>query len=126
MNALSIATFLDRLRLAGLANLYRTFFTHIARHRHLDDPETWKSRLEQAGFVVERWWHYFPPKALAVLEWGHYLGLPSLLIRKLTGRWILVPTYWNLMLTYRLLQPYANAVASDDGVCTFYIAQRAG
>lgn len=122
---LSIATLLDRLRLTGPAKLYRTFFTYIARHRHLDDPETWKSRLERAGFVVERWWDYFPPKALAALEWGHYLGLPSLLIRKLTGRWILVPTYWNLMLTYRLLQPYANAAASDDGVCTFYIARRA-
>ena len=59
-----------------------------------------------------------------MLEWGHYLGLPSLLIRKLTGRWILVPAHWNLMPTYRLLQPYAEAVVREDGVCTFYIARR--
>jgi SAM-dependent methyltransferase len=123
--SLSLARFFDKLRLTGLAKLYRTFFTYIARHRHLDSPEVWKKRLETSGFVVEKWWDYFPPKALAVLEWGHYFGLPSLLIRKLTGRWILVPTYWNLMPTYRLLQPYANAVACDDGVCTFYIARRA-
>ncbi|HLF73118.1 MAG TPA: class I SAM-dependent methyltransferase [Anaerolineales bacterium] len=123
---LSIAAALDKLRLSGLAKLYRTFFDRIARHRHLDDPETWKGRLERAGFVVEKWWHYFPPNALAVLEWGHYFGLPSLLVRKLTGRWILVPAYWNLALTHRLLRPYANAVPDDDGVCTFYIARRAG
>ena len=73
---------------------------------------------------MEKCWDYFPPKALAVLEWGHYLGLPSLLMRKLTGRWILIPSYWNLALTYRYLQPYSNAVPCEDGVCTFYIARR--
>ena len=123
---LSIAAFLDKLRLHSLAKRYRNFFSYIARHRHLDGPEVWQGRLELAGFVVEKWWHYFSPKALAVLEWGHYLGLPSLIVYKLTGRWILVPTHWNLMLTYNLLRPYSNAVASDHGVCTFYIARRVG
>jgi ubiquinone/menaquinone biosynthesis C-methylase UbiE len=123
---LSIAVILDKLRLFGLAALYRAFFNYIARHRHLDSPETWTRRLELAGFTVEKWWNYFPPKALAILEWGHYFGLPSFIIRKLTGRWILVPTHWNLMLTQRFLQPYAKAVASADGVCTFYIARRIG
>lgn len=122
--SLSVSRALEKLHLTGLAKLYRSFFSYIARHRHLDDPDVWKDRLEAAGFVVEKWWHYFPPKALAVLEWGHYLGLPSLLVRKLFGRWILVPQYWNLMPTYRLLQPYANADACDNGVCTFYIARR--
>jgi ubiquinone/menaquinone biosynthesis C-methylase UbiE len=124
--ALSVAVFLDELRLGGLANRYRDFFTYIARHRHLDDPETWKARLERAGFTVEKWWHYFPPKALAVLEWGHYLGLPSLMTRKLFGRWILVPVYWNLALLHRWLESYAGAAPCDDGVCTFYIARRTG
>jgi ubiquinone/menaquinone biosynthesis C-methylase UbiE len=123
---LSIAMLLDKLRLTALAKLYRDFFTYISRHRHMDSPETWKNRLEQAGFVVEKWWHYFPPNALAMLEWGHYLGLPSLVTRMLTGRWILVREYWNLMPVYRWLQPYTKAVASDDGVCTFYIARRIG
>jgi SAM-dependent methyltransferase len=122
--SLSISRGLEKLRLTALAKLYRTFFTYIARHRHLDSPEVWKLRLEAAGFIVEKCWDYFPPKALAVLEWGHYLGLPSLLIRKLTGRWILIPSYWNLALTYRLLQPYSKAVPCEDGVCTFYIAHR--
>ncbi|HEX6268861.1 MAG TPA: class I SAM-dependent methyltransferase [Anaerolineales bacterium] len=123
-DCLSIATILDTLQLTALAKLYRAFFTYISRHRHLDSPEIWKSRLEQAGFVVEKWWHYFPPQALVMLEWGHYFGLPSLIMRKLTGRWILVPAYWNLMPIYRLLQPHAKAVASEDGVCTFYISRR--
>lgn len=123
---LSIALLLDKVGLHSLAGLYRSFFTKISRHRHLDSPEVWSSRLEGAGFVLERWWHYFPPKALSVLEWGHYFGLPSLIARKLTGRWILVPASWNLMPMYRLLQPYAQAVAAEDGVCTFYVARRVG
>lgn len=123
---LSIAVMLDKFHLPALAKLYRAFFSYIARHRHLDNPETWTRRLELAGFVVEKWWHYFPPKALAVLEWGHYFGLPSFILRKLTGRWILVQAYWNLVLTHRLLQPYSAAVACDDGVCTFYVARRIG
>lgn len=122
--SLSISRALEKLGLGSFAKRYRDFFDVIARHRHLDGPDVWKKRLEEAGFVVEKWWHYFPPKALAVLEWGHYFGLPSLVTRKLTGRWILFPSFWNLGLTYRFLQPYAKAVASDDGVCTFYIARR--
>lgn len=121
---LSITRALEKLHLWGLAKKYRAFFTYIARHRHLDDPEVWTDRLEAAGFVVEKWWHYFPPNALAVLEWGHYLGLPSLIMRKLTGRWILVPAYWNLMPIHRLLQPHADAAACENGVCTFYITRR--
>jgi SAM-dependent methyltransferase len=123
---LSIAAALEKLGLHSLARSYCTFFTKIARHRHLDGPEAWTSRLQQAGFVIERWWHYFPPKALAILEWGHYFGLPSLVMRKLTGRWILIPRYWNLLPVYRFLQPYASAVPAEDGVCTFYVARRTG
>lgn len=122
--SLSISRGLEKFHLTALAKLYRTFFTYIARHRHLDSPEVWKPRLESAGFGVEKCWDYFSPKALAILEWGHYLGLPSLFMRKLIGRWILIPARWNLALTYRFLQPYSSAVSCDDGVCTFYIARR--
>ena len=118
--------FLDKLGLTTLAKLYRDFFTYISRHRHMDSPETWKTRLDQAGFKVEKWWHYFPPNTLAMLDWGHYFGLPSLITRKLFGRWILVREYWNLMPVYHWLKPYAKAFASDNGVCTFYIARRVG
>jgi SAM-dependent methyltransferase len=124
--SLSVAAFLDKLHLFPLARLYRAFFTRIARHRHLDSPEVWRARLERAGFVVRKWWHYFPPQALTVLEWGHYLGLPALIVRKLFGRWILVPARGNLAWLHRLLSPYAKAEACEDGVCTFYIAERVG
>ena len=122
---LSISIVLEKLHLKPLARWYRSFFTRISRHRHLDSPEVWQARLEQAGFIVEKHWNYFSPKSLAVLEWGHYFGLPSLITRKLFGSWILVPARWNLAWLQRILQPYADASACEEGVYTFYLARRA-
>ncbi len=125
LSSLSIGRGLDRLGAARLGDAYRAFFNRIARHYHSDPPEVWSARLEQAGFAVERWWHYYPPSAMHVTEWGHYFGLPSLLAYQLTRRWILAPTRWNLALTDRLTRPhYAAAPESPQGVCSFYVARR--
>lgn len=127
LEEMSVGIFLDRIGLKKLGDAYRAFFNRISRHRHADAPETWQKRLEQAGFTLERWWCYYPPAALRITEWGHYLGLPSLLAKKLTGRWVLAPTRWNLALTYGLLKRrYLEALNLRQGVCTFYIARRNG
>jgi SAM-dependent methyltransferase len=127
LDHLSIASALDRFGLHKPASIYRAFFNRISRHYHSDSPEVWQARLDQAGFEVIRYWNYFPPKALQTLEWGHYLGLPSLVARKLTGKWVLVPQHWNLAPVETLLRPlYAADPVCADGVCTFYIARRKG
>ncbi|HTP00669.1 MAG TPA: methyltransferase domain-containing protein [Anaerolineales bacterium] len=123
--SLSVARFLDRLGLKPLARAYRRFFNHISRHEHCDDPETWRLRLEAAGFRIEQYWPYFSPSALTALEWGHYLGLPSWILHVLVRRWILVRARWNLSLTLRLLRPYYNEpVPQEQGAYTFYISRR--
>ena len=122
---LSIGRLLDSLGLKPLARAYRSFFNRISRHQHCDDPETWQARLEAAGFRIEKYWHYFSPSSLAALEWGHYLGLPCLLLHVLFRRWILVPARWNLSLTLLMLRPYYNEpVPQEQGAYTFYIARR--
>jgi len=124
-SALSISEGLDKLGLRVLGDAYRSFFNRISRHHHCDAPQIWEARLQNAGFRLERWWHYFSPAALKTLEWGHYLGLPSLVCKKLTGRWILVPQPWNLAPTRRMVEPYYNEpLAERDGAYTFYIARR--
>jgi SAM-dependent methyltransferase len=123
---LSLGRFLDRARLRPLGDAYRSFFNRISRHVNCDPPEVWQPRLERAGFTVERWQHYFSPAALRALEWGHYFGMPSLVSRKLTGRWILSPTRWSLAPVYRYLEPFYNEQPGRaDGVYTFYITRRA-
>jgi SAM-dependent methyltransferase len=127
LGSLSIGRACDRLGLQGLGDRYRAFFNRIARHVHCNPPEVWQTRLEQAGFTLEKWFHYYPPAAMQVSEWGHFLGLPSLLARKLTGRWVIVPSRWNLALTARLVRRYYDQPAAcEDGTMTFYLARRKG
>ncbi|MBA4375587.1 MAG: hypothetical protein C0401_05370 [Anaerolinea sp.] len=125
LGALSVSNFFDRIGLKFAANGYRRFFNRIARHYHCDAPEIWKARLEKAGFELVDWWHYFSPRALRVLEWGHYFGLPSLITRKLFGKWILVPARWNLIFTEWITQKaYLEPSIQPEGTCTFYIVRR--
>lgn len=103
---------------------YTDWFRRISRVAHADGPAVWEKRLEQAGFRLERTWHYFSPAAMRTLEWGHYFGVPSLVARKLTGKWILVPERWNLWLTWRMIRQHAVAQPIEDGTFTFYIARK--
>jgi len=123
--SLSLTRFFTRIGLVRTAGAYSRFFTRVSRHVHLDAPEVWLARLDQAGFVVERWWNYFSPRNLRTLEWGHYFGLPSLVSRRLFGRWILAPTRWNIALTRRLVQPRYDEIPERlDGVYTLFVARR--
>ncbi len=121
---LSISGFLDRCGLRKMGDAYREWFRRISRVHHAQPPEVWQSWLEVAGFSLERWWHYFSPQAMRVLEWGHYFGAPTLLPRLLTGRWILARGNWNLSLTERLVRPYAMAVSHPQGTFTFFVARK--
>lgn len=103
---------------------YVDWFRRISRVAHADEPDAWQTRLEGAGFELIRWWHYFSPSAMRVLEWGHYFGLPSAAARALTGRWIIAPTKWNLGLTERYVRKYAAPEPIENGTFTFYIARK--
>ncbi len=127
LDSLSIGQFLDRVHLHSLADSYRSFFNKLARHYHSDPPEKWIDRLEKAGFVVDQFWHYYPPEALRISEWGHLWGIPTLLTRKLTGRWIFFPYRWNpflFLINHILRKHYDRNPICENGVCSFYITRR--
>lgn len=121
---LSVARFLEDLGLKPLARAYRAWFQRISRHVHCDPPEVWVDRLQAVGLQVRVWWHYFPPSALTALEWGHYLGAPSLLPRKLVGRWTWTRAPWNFALPLAWLRGYLHPAVHPQGAYTFYIAQK--
>ncbi len=122
---LSIGQAFDNAGMKSMAGRYRRFFDKIARHQHLNSPDVWGKRLGENGFVIEKWWHYFSPQALHMMEWGHLFGLPSLFWRKVTGRWNLVNSPANFVLTRKLVEKYYNEESPDpQGVCTFYIARK--
>lgn len=107
-----------------LGKRYTEWFKCVSRVIYADDPEIWLARLEKAGFRTERWWHYFTPSAMRAFEWGHFLGLPSLVAKKLTGKWIITPTRWNLALTERFVQRYAFTESHPEDTMTFYVAYK--
>jgi SAM-dependent methyltransferase len=122
---LSVARFLDRVGLKAAAEGYRRAFNRISRHVHCDPASVWMERLAAAGFGVGAHWNYFSAAALSALEWGHYLGLPAAVSKKLFGRWILAPWPANLWLTTSLVRRYYNEPVPDElGAYTFYVARR--
>jgi len=108
----------------ALGSAYTEWFRRISRVHHADEPDVWRERLERAGFNMERYWHYFSPASMRVLEWGHYFGVPSVFTRLLTGKWIVAPTTWNLWLTKKYVSQYASPDPIENGTFTFYIARR--
>lgn len=124
LDELSVPAVLRKLGLRRLAEVYRDWFRRVSRVFHADPPGVWQSRLQAAGFELEAWWHYFPPAAMRALEWGHYFGLPSLVAKWLTGRWVIAPRRWNLALTERLVRRYASSEQHLKGTFTWFVARK--
>lgn len=122
---LSISNCFDKIGLSTLADLYRNFFNQISRHKHSDSPDIWIKRINSAGFEIERYWHYFSPQALHVLEWGHYFGLPSYMSKKIFNRWIIAPYKWNFIPVLNTLKKYYNEDPQNDmGTYSFYVVKK--
>ncbi len=114
------------LRLEALARAYERYFNRISRHRHCDGPDVWRERLAAAGLRLTDSFYYFSVRANHALDLGHYFGAPSLVAKRLTGRWILVPTRRNLALTERWLRPlYEEPLPADGaGAYLFCVAEK--
>ncbi len=104
---------------------YTAWFRRISRVQHADGVEVWREHLHKAGLKLERSWNYFPPAAMRALDWGHYLGAPTLLPHLLTGRWLFSSARWNLAPTARLVGKHADPTPAEQGAFTFYICRKA-
>jgi SAM-dependent methyltransferase len=124
LSELSIPQFLGKIGLHRLGSSYTGWFRRMSRVHHLEFETGWSHWLDEAGFTLESCWDYFSPSAMRALEWGHYFGAPTLLPRLLTGRWILVRQSWNLALTRRAVQKYADPARHPQGTFTFFVARR--
>jgi SAM-dependent methyltransferase len=112
------------LGLESLARAYESYFNGISRHYHCDGPEVWQARLSRVGLQLVDSFYYFSEHALHALDLGHYFGAPSLVTKKLFGRWILVPTRWNLALTEHWLRPLYEEPLPQVGAYLFLVASK--
>jgi SAM-dependent methyltransferase len=110
--------------LRGLGNSYQRWFNRISRHYHVDGPDTWRRRFETAGLEVVRWRYYFPARNHWLFDLSHYLSAPSLLTRRLLGRWVLFPQKARLGLLSRALTPYCSQGPEDRGAYLLFLCRR--
>ncbi|HSN93563.1 MAG TPA: methyltransferase domain-containing protein [Anaerolineaceae bacterium] len=114
----------NTLGLKRLAGSYSKFFNKISRHVNLDNPETWKARLMDAGFSEVESFNYFPVWAMQMLERGHLFCIMTLFYKKLFGKWILFPSTRNPFIPYKKVRQLVENPFCEDGTETFFIATK--
>jgi SAM-dependent methyltransferase len=121
---LFVAAALDRVGAQGQAGRYREWFRQVQVHYHMYSPAEWQRRIEAQGFKVTLRRGYLSPRATQYLELGHYYGVPNLIARKATGKWVPWPWRPRFALEEAVLAP---RVAEDDvpnSGCCFFVAEK--
>ncbi len=104
---------------------YGRWFNKISYHFNTLSAAEWSARFRAAGLEVVSCRPYFSAAALKLFDFSHYYGAPSLLTRKLTGRWLLYPPLTLNLLWEPLLRRIYTAPPGDDGPYYFFICRKA-
>lgn len=105
---------------------YGRWFNRISAHHNTFTPEGWTARFEAAGLTVESWQPYVSPTALKLFDLSHYYGAPSLITRKLLGRWLVYPPLSPNRLWEPLLRPIYLAPPPAEGPYLFFRCRKPG
>jgi SAM-dependent methyltransferase len=115
-------TLLNALGLDG--SRYGRWFNRISYHHNTLSAAAWSRRFTDAGLVVQSWRPYFSAAALKLFDLSHYYGAPSLLTRRLTGRWLLYPPLTPNLLWEPVLRRIYEAPPGEDGPYYFFICRK--
>jgi SAM-dependent methyltransferase len=115
---------LRKFGLEGPAHAYGDWFNTHSQHFHTDSPEVWFERLSRHGFTVEHHEYYISERAHQIFDVLHYVSVPRLISRKLTGRWTAFPNPISQSLFNTLLRPYYNQAAPEKGAYIFFHARK--
>jgi SAM-dependent methyltransferase len=99
---------LSGLGLTEGAERFRLFFNRFWRHYHYFTPEGWSALFARHGFSVVAHQQYCPKNICLLNDFLAPFGGPSMVAKKLTGRWIPVKTLRRVyapMLT-RAIEPF--------------------
>ncbi len=113
-----------RLGLARAHAAYVAWFNRKSVHFHFDSPGIWRKRFESAGLSVRRWRYYVSPEAARVFHRAHYVSLPHLALRKLTGRWVPFPSLAdNAFWVGRYLR-FVDEPEPEEGSCIAFVCEK--
>ena len=111
------STLARQLGFPTLARRYGDFFNNISHHYHVYPPEEWRRRLDAVGLDVVEHHYYFSPAAHRAFDLSHYLGVPNLVARALTRKWVIHPA--QMAPFERWLRPYYEEPLPDVGAYQF-------
>lgn len=111
----------SRLGLARAHRAYLDWFNRKSVHYRWDPPDVWIRRFERAGFRVESWRYYLSPRAARAFHRAHYVSLPHLVARKLTGRWVPFPALFDRPFWIRRYLRYVDEPAPERGSCIAFV-----
>ncbi|HYB52921.1 MAG TPA: methyltransferase domain-containing protein [Thermoanaerobaculia bacterium] len=114
-----------RLGLRRLHAAYVEWFNRKAIHYHFDPPARWTERFEAAGLRVNRWRYYVSPEATRVFHRAHYVSLPHLVARKLTGKWVPFPTLVDNSFWFGRYRRFVDEPPPAEGSCIAYVCEKA-
>ncbi len=117
-------TLLNALGLDG--SRYGRWFNKISSHFNTLSADEWGRRFQAAGMEVVHYRPYFSAAALKLFDFSHYYSAPSLLTRRLTGRWLLYPPLTPNLLWEPLLRRIYNAPPGTDGPYYFFVCRKPG
>jgi SAM-dependent methyltransferase len=113
-----------RLGLKRLHAAYVDWFNRKAVHYHFDSPAKWTARFEKAGLKVLDWRYYVSPEATHVFHRAHYVSLPHLVARKLTGRWVPFPALTDNAFWIRRYRRFVDEPPPTEGSCIAFVCER--
>jgi SAM-dependent methyltransferase len=118
------ADLFNRLGLKGLAARYGGFFNRIAHHYRTDSAPVWTERLSRFGFSVRECRSYFSRSASHLFDLAHYYSAPTILYKRLLGRWVIAPWPANFVLIEPLLRHFYDEPLAADGASLFFVCER--
>lgn len=121
---LLVAATLARVGAKRQAARYREWFRKMQVHYHMYSPDEWQRRIEAHGLKVKLRRGYVSPRATQYLELGHYYGVPNLLTRKVTGKWVAWAWRPRFALEEAVLAPRVLEEDVPNSSCCFFVAEK--
>ncbi len=103
---------------------YGRWFNKLSYHFNTLSPTDWTARFAQAGLEVVSYRPYFSSAALKLFDFSHYYGAPSLITRKIIGRWLVFPPLTPNLLWEPILRTIYTAPPGEDGPYYFFICRK--
>jgi SAM-dependent methyltransferase len=124
MLPVQIGRLLRMKEIKALGDRYLKWFNRRARHFHVDPPDVWMRRFNAAGLEVVHWRYLIPFSSHIVFELSHYFSVPSVLVKRLFGRWVLWPGKARFRPLLRVVNSVARSGPSDHGAGLFFVCKR--